>query len=117
MGSNLAASVGENQLPFFEKRFFYSVYLCVGGHRNDRHSIHQTDDKKYVKTQTSIIIENKNKKSGYGFGILVALGMTFGVALGAVYGAYSGNISLGVGMGLIIGVFGGVLFGVVKNRK
>jgi hypothetical protein len=68
-------------------------------------------------TQTSVMTEDKPKQTGYGFGTLLALGMTFGVALGAAYGVYSGDTYSSVGTGLIIGAFAGLLFGIVKNRK
>jgi uncharacterized membrane protein len=65
--------------------------------------------KKISKTQTSIMIENKNKQLGYGFGVWIALGSALGVAFGAAFGD--------IAMGLIIGTVVGLLFGLVKSKK
>lgn len=57
--------------------------------------------------------ENENKKSGNGFGMRVAIGIT----LGAAFGASFGNISLGVAIGIVVGVGFHAILSVIKNRQ
>ena len=59
----------------------------------------------------SNMTENKNEKSGNGFGMWVAYGIVFGGGIGIFFG----NIALGAGVGLVIGAVGSLIFGAFKE--
>ncbi|WP_297508124.1 hypothetical protein [Flavobacterium sp.] len=66
-----------------------------------------------INKNTSVMMENKHKKSGNGIGIGAALG----VAFGTVYGNKYGNISISIAFGILIGVAIGAIFDIIKKKK